>query len=115
MVVANKSQIKANAIYKITSKTDGKTCWMVPSDSSSELYKVCFNEASQQWECGCKHGAVQASRGQDAHCCHVAAVQTSVKANLQTATQPEPESHSCAICGKPLKGSSNICGYCIGY
>jgi hypothetical protein len=73
------TEIKANAIYKILNQN----CWAVPSNSSDTLYRVCFDEASSNWTCTCKHGEIQASRGQSAKCCHVAAVQISVKANLQ--------------------------------
>ncbi len=73
------TEIKANAIYKILSQN----CWMVPSDSSNEMYKVCFDESTSNWTCTCKHGEFQASRGQAARCKHVAAVQISIKANLK--------------------------------
>jgi hypothetical protein len=73
------TEIKSNAIYKIL----GQNCWMVPSDTSSTMYKVCFDEASSNWTCACRHGEVQAQRGQAAHCKHVAAVQVSIKANLK--------------------------------
>ncbi len=75
------TEIKANAIYRVISQN----CWMVPSDSSSAMYKVCFDESASNWTCTCKHGQFQASRGQAARCKHVGAVQTSIKANLKQA------------------------------
>ena len=72
------NEITANAIYKIL----GQNCWAVPSDSSTSMYKVCFSESASNWECTCRHGEVQASRCQAAHCKHVAAVQISIKANM---------------------------------
>src|SRR6266487_4146722 len=70
-------EITSTAIYKII----GQNCWAVPSDRSGDLYKVCFDEPSSNWTCGCDHGGYQAQKGQAAHCKHVAAVQTSILAN----------------------------------
>jgi hypothetical protein len=79
MATSTKTEIKSTAIYKILDMN----CYAVPSNSSDTMYKVCFDDASANWTCTCKHGEIQASRGQGAKCCHVDAVQISVVANLQ--------------------------------
>jgi len=75
------TEIKATAIYRVISQN----CWMVPSDSSSDMYKVCFNSNLNIWECECRHGEEMAKYARNAHCKHVAAVQISIKANLKQA------------------------------
>jgi hypothetical protein len=83
------NEIKANAIYKIL----GHDCWMVPSDNSSDMYKVCYNNELNIWECECRHGEEMANIARGAHCKHVAAVQTSVKANLKPITDVSQKGH----------------------
>ncbi len=82
--MTTKTEIKAAAIYKILNQN----CYAVPSDSSNDMYKVCFDESASNWTCTCKHGEFQASRGQAARCKHVAAVQISIKANLRPVVKP---------------------------
>ncbi len=84
------TEIKANAIYKII----GQNCYAVPSNSSDAMYKVCFDESAANWTCTCRHGEVQSERGQAARCCHVAAVQVSIKANLPVSTDQKGLLHS---------------------
>ena len=81
------TEITSSAIYKII----GGDCWAVPSDSGNGIYKVCFENTS--WTCTCKHGEIQAHRGQDARCKHVAAVQTSIKANSKPAVETSQKGH----------------------
>jgi hypothetical protein len=75
----SQTEIKATAIYKVTSKVDGSTCWYVPADSQDEPYKVCFG--GNLWSCTCKHGEYAAKRGIDCRCKHHRAVQVSILAN----------------------------------
>ncbi len=82
MTQTQKPEITANAIYKVLNHD----CWMVPSDSSSDMYKVCYNTHLNIWECECRHGEEQAKNAQPARCKHVAAVQVSIKANLPVST-----------------------------
>lgn len=71
-----------NEIYKVTSKSDGTECYAVPSDSNPGLfYKSCWNANTAAWTCTCKHGEIQAARGQAAHCKHVKAAQVAIVAN----------------------------------
>jgi len=74
-----KPEISATAIYKVTSKIDGTTCWFVPSDSQDTYYKVCFD--GTLWSCTCKHGQYAASHHIDCRCKHHRAVQISILAN----------------------------------
>jgi len=78
--------IKANAIYRVISQN----CWMVPSDSSNDMYKVCFNSNLNIWECECRHGQEMAKVARNAHCKHVQAVQISIKANLKQVSVTKP-------------------------
>jgi hypothetical protein len=80
---ATKPEITATAIYKIL----GHDCWMVPSDSADTMYKVCYNNELNIWECECRHGQEQAKNAQPARCKHVRAVQVSIVANKK-ATKP---------------------------
>ena len=87
-----KPEITATAIYKVTTKATGLTCWAVPSDSSNEMYTCCWDEQATRWTCTCKGG-------QHGYTCkHVRAVQVSIlakkeqaKVEAQASTQPEQE------------------------
>lgn len=73
------TEITATAIYKVTTKATGLTCWAVPSDSSSEMYTCCWDEQATRWTCSCKAGQ------NGMMCKHVRAVQTSILANKAVA------------------------------
>jgi len=88
--MTQKPEITATAIYKII----GHDCWMVPSDSSSDMHKVCYNNDLNIWECECRHGEEMAKYARNAHCKHVAAVQISIKANLPLSTDQKGYLHS---------------------
>ncbi len=92
-MATTKTEITATAIYKITIKETGKVCYAVPSDSSDKMYTTCFDEATSGWTCTCAHGTHQAQRGRDAHCKHVAAAQTSIKANKPLETSQKGSLH----------------------
>lgn len=78
------TEITANAIYKVTTKATGQTCYAVPSDSTPGAYYItCFDEKSTNWTCTCKAGEIAAHRGQSANCKHARAAQTSIIANKE--------------------------------
>jgi len=83
MTQTQKPEITATAIYKVLNHD----CWMVPADSSSDMYKVCYNTHLNIWECECRHGEEQAKNAQPARCKHVRAVQVSILANKKV-TKP---------------------------
>jgi hypothetical protein len=87
-----KTEITATAIYKVVTKSTGKECWAVPSDSTSGIYyMVCWSEEDMCWTCTCKHGEFCAHRGESAHCKHARAVQTSIMANKEAREAKEAE------------------------
>lgn len=81
MTQTAKPEITASAIYRVTAKSDGRECYMVPSDSQPGLfYQTCWNAETNNWDCTCRHGQVQATRGQSAYCKHTRAAQVAINA-----------------------------------
>ena len=111
---ATKPEITATAIYRVTSKEDGRECYMVPSDSQPGLfYQTCWNRETNCWDCTCKHGEVQAARGQTARCKHVAAAHVVITARANALReQPKREAKSCEFCGAWTYRADGICGRC---
>jgi hypothetical protein len=94
MIKAKKqpAEISATAIYRLTSKIDGKECYAVPSDTTSgSYYRVCWSAEDMCWTCSCKHGEFCAHRGENAQCKHARAVQTSIIANKEAREAKEAE------------------------
>lgn len=82
--VAQKPEIQAQEIYKVTDRATGKECYAVPSDSQPGMfYMTCWNAESSMWECTCKHGQVSSACGLSAKCKHSRAAQVCVLANKE--------------------------------
>src|SRR5438128_9946008 len=88
MQATTKPEITATAIYKVTLKDTGKTCWQVPSDSNHGVtYTVCFDEQATQWTCTCPAGA----HGYNSNCKHRRAVRDSLQVNKANPVNTELE------------------------
>ena len=86
MQATTKPEITATAIYKVTLKDTGKTCWAVPSDSQQGVYySVCF-EAPAMWTCSCPAGTHGYS-----NCKHRRAVRDSIQVNKANPVNTELE------------------------
>ena len=98
--LTQKPEITATALYKVTSKVNGTTCWYVPAGSQDEPYKVCFD--GTLWSCICKHGKYAAEHNIDCRCKHHRAVQISILANKAEADRRHEQEAQMAELGQEM-------------